>query len=100
MWAEKPEKKPEKPETAEKDGTVRHKSEVVGARGGFIYEPDEGENGQAADTALPRSQRKKRKGDAAAPCPLLDNFCYQNVFAPTGEELGHRKLGRYFSARV
>ena len=55
---------------------MRHKSEVVGARGGFIYEPDAGENCQAVDTALPRNtikrKKEKRKGDAVAPRPLLD----------------------------
>ena len=42
--------------------------------GGFIYEPDTGENCQAVDTALPRNTIKKRKekGEAAAPRPLLD----------------------------
>ena len=81
--AEKPETKPEKPETAEKDRTVRHKSEVVGARGGFIYKPDEGENVQAADTALPRSQRRRGKGAAAAPCPLVEqSFAIKIYFCP------------------
>ena len=78
---------------------MRHKSEVVGARGGFIYKPDEGENVQAADTALPRSQRRRGKGAAAAPCPLVEQS-FANFFAPTGEELGSRKLGRDFSART
>ena len=76
---------------------MRHKSEVVGARGGFIYKPDEDENVQAADTALPRSQRRRGKGAAAAPCPLVEQS-FVKSFAPTGE--GSRNLGHDSSART